>query len=78
MDTHPTTVPPPIARTAPVERMAYTPREAAAALGISRRSLDRAVARGDLRAARIGGAVRIPRAELDRLLGVEPAREASR
>ncbi len=37
----------------PVQRIAYSPAEVAAALGLSRRAIYRAIASGELRAARV-------------------------
>lgn len=42
-----------------VERMAYTPAELGAALGLSRKAIYRAIASGELRAARICGGSRL-------------------
>lgn len=50
------------------ERMAFSPAEAAEALGLSERKIRDLVARGELRARRIGTRVLIPREELQRLL----------
>lgn len=50
-------------------RVAYDPEEFAALVKLTRRSVDRAIARQEIRAIKIGGAVRIPRAEVDRILG---------
>lgn len=49
-------------------RPALTTTEVAAALGVSRRTVLRRVEDGSIRAMRLGKAVRIPKAELDRLL----------
>ena len=56
------------------ERDAYSPTEVASRLGCSRRTVDRAIRRGEIRAVRIGGLVRISRREIDRILGNEPFR----
>ena len=52
----------------PVPRTAYTVDEAAASLGICRASIYNMIARGELRAVKIGRSTRIPAAELDRIL----------
>jgi excisionase family DNA binding protein len=52
------------------ERLAYGRREAAAALGISTRSIDYHIEKGTLRAKRLGGRVLIPAQELKRLVEV--------
>lgn len=49
-------------------RPTLTTTEVAVALGISRRTVLRRVEDGSIRAMRLGKAVRIPEAELDRLL----------
>lgn len=54
----------------PVVPLTLSAEEAAIALGISRRSVDRAIARGEIRAVRIGGRVVIPRGEIARVLGL--------
>lgn len=55
------------------ERLAYSPAEAAAALGVSRSSLYLALRRGDVHSRTLGGRRLVPRAELDRLLGLDEA-----
>jgi excisionase family DNA binding protein len=74
---------------AEVERLAYSPAEVAAAFGLSRRAIYRAIATGELRAARVccGSRLLVPadeaRAWVDRNLtkpraaAMSPAREAS-
>lgn len=52
-----------------VVREVYDPDEAGVLLHMSRRSVDRAIRRGDIAAVKIGGLVRISRREIDRLLG---------
>jgi excisionase family DNA binding protein len=42
-----------------VERLAYTPAEVAAAFGLSRRAIYRAIGAGELRAARVCGGSRL-------------------
>lgn len=51
-------------------REAYCPAEAARLLGVTRRTVDRAIARGEIRIARLGRRVLIARVEIDRLLGI--------
>lgn len=51
-----------------VSRLAYSMREAAAALGLCERSIWQAIKDGHLKASRIGRSVRIHRDELDRFL----------
>lgn len=55
------------------DRLAYSPSEAAAALGVSRQHIFNLIARGEIRSALIGRSRRIPATELDRLLGTEHA-----
>jgi len=51
---------------------ALRPERAAKALDVSRRTIDRMIARGELAAIRIGKAVRIPLSELERLVSAAP------
>jgi len=51
-----------------MERLAYGISEAAKALGVSRSTIYRAIWRGEIRVAKIGGRTVIPTAELERLL----------
>lgn len=51
-----------------VERYALSPAEAAEALGICRASIYNAMARGEIRATKIGRSTRIPITEIERLL----------
>ena len=51
-----------------MQRVAYKPREVAAMCGLSRSFVYQLIARGDLRAVRIGRAVVIPAREIERLL----------
>jgi excisionase family DNA binding protein len=53
--------------TATQPKLLLTIQETATALNLSRRSIARLLAGGELRAVRIGGAVRIPVAEVKRL-----------
>lgn len=50
------------------EQLLYTINAAARVLSVSRATLYRALARGELRAVRIGCATRISRAELERFV----------
>jgi hypothetical protein len=52
----------------PVERLTYSMNEFAVAIGVCRRSLEYAIARGELRPRRVGGRVLITRAEGERFL----------
>lgn len=53
--------------------LAFSPAEAGRRLGIHRRSVVRAIQRGELRAVRLGRRVLVPRAEIERLLGAVAA-----
>lgn len=53
----------------PVDRLAYSADDAARAVGVSRRTIDRMVAAGDLRAVNLRNRKVIPRGELERVLG---------
>lgn len=55
------------------EPMAYTPVEAARALGISERSLRALIAREQVRVVRVGRRVLVPVQELHRLLAAPTA-----
>ena len=57
----------------PVRRRTYSVPEVAVILGIGRSTAYALVKRGDLTALRVGGRVVIARAEIDRLLGEDPA-----
>ena len=59
--------------TAPPTRLAYKPHDAAAALGISRAKVFELLKTGELASIRHGRTRLIPRAALDRFLGVESA-----
>jgi excisionase family DNA binding protein len=52
-----------------VERLAYSPAEAAAAIGCSRQHIYNLITRGDLRRFKVGGATRIPVADVANLVG---------
>lgn len=52
-----------------IERIAFSPAEAAAALGCSRQHVHNMLRRGDLRAVKLGRSTRISAAELHRVLG---------
>lgn len=60
-----------------VRRHAYTPAEAATALGLCRASIYNLMARGELRYVKLGRSTRIPAAELDRLLGASSGGSAA-
>lgn len=50
-------------------RYALNPAEAAQALGMCRASIYNMIARGELRAVKLGRSTRVPVAEIERLLG---------
>ena len=56
-----------------VPRLGYSLAEAELASGLSRSSLYRAIARGDLRREKVGGRTIIPAAELAALCGASEA-----
>ncbi len=56
----------------PVERIAYSPTEAAEALGVSRQFVYNMMAAGLLRSVKLGRARRIPAAEVYALVGGGP------
>jgi excisionase family DNA binding protein len=51
------------------------PREFGKMLNMNRESIYRAISRGDLLAVKIGGAIRLPRSQLDALLAGDDANE---
>jgi excisionase family DNA binding protein len=51
------------------------PREFGEMLNMNRESIYRAISRGDLLAVKIGGAIRLPRSQLDALLAGDDANE---
>lgn len=53
-------------------RLAYSPAEAAAAIGVSRATIYNLINRGELTARKVGRATRIARTELERLAGITP------
>ncbi len=54
----------------PVEkRMAFKPEEVALLLGVGRNAVYNLIKRGELKAARIGRRLVVPREEVERLLG---------
>ena len=55
---------------APPTRLAYTPQEAATALGVCRATIYNLLTRGEINAVKIGRATRIPAAELERVLAL--------
>ena len=52
-------------------RLALTVKEAAAALGVGKDAIYKAINRGDLRAVKLGGRLLVPQIELNRMLGVD-------
>jgi excisionase family DNA binding protein len=50
-------------------RIAYSPAEAAAALGITRQTVYALIARGELRRFKVGRCTRIPTADVHALVG---------
>jgi len=73
MDAHRRPDPPPAPRdrdARPDSRLAYSPKEAAEKLGISRSSIYALMRAGTLRTTRAGARRLVPAVELDRLLGV--------
>ena len=50
------------------ERLAYSPAEAASALGVCRATIYNLITRGELRVIKLGRSTRITASELDRLL----------
>lgn len=65
----------PVTPAATVEAMAVSTREAAAALGLSARTIARLIERDELASVKVGGSRRIPVAELERLAGATSTRE---
>jgi excisionase family DNA binding protein len=63
----------PASRVRPVRRRTYSVPEVAVILGIGRSTAYALVQRGELAALRVGGRVVIARAEINRLLGEDPA-----
>jgi excisionase family DNA binding protein len=53
-----------------VKRFAYSPAEAAAAIGVTRKHIYTLINRGELRSTLIGRARRIPCTELERIAGL--------
>lgn len=53
------------------ERLAYTTAEAAALLGITRKTIYKLMERGELRTTKIGSCRRVPADEVRRLAGLE-------
>jgi excisionase family DNA binding protein len=72
----PTLVRQPSAEQATVGPMTCTIREAAAAIGVSTRSIERLVRAGEIDSKMVGGSRRIPLRELERLGGAATASEA--
>jgi excisionase family DNA binding protein len=59
---------PTLAPDVPIERVAYTPTEVAAALGCSRVFIQNLIARGEIRSFKLGRKRLIPRAVVDELV----------
>src|SRR4051812_11266808 len=55
------------------DRLAFTPNEAAALLGLPERSIRDLCARGEIKATKLGERWLIPRSEITRLAGANPA-----
>ncbi|MFY9812957.1 MAG: helix-turn-helix domain-containing protein [Dehalococcoidales bacterium] len=55
-----------------VERMAYSPMEAASSLGLCLNSIYKMLKRGQLRGVKIDRKILIPKSELERLLSGKP------
>jgi excisionase family DNA binding protein len=51
-------------------------KDTAAILSLSRRTVDELIAKGELRARRVGRRVLVPRVELERFASIETARKA--
>jgi len=72
----PTPAPGPSPEPVIVGPMTCTIHEAAAAIGVSTRSIERHVAAGEIASTKVGGSRRIPLAELERFGGAATASEA--
>ncbi len=59
----------------PPKRLAYTPAEAAALLGITRKTIYKLMERGELRTTKIGSCRRVPADEVRRLAGLDGGAE---
>lgn len=57
----------------PVERLAFSPAELAAALGCSKAHIHNLIGRGELRSVKLGGKRLIPRDVVERLLAEQEA-----
>ena len=57
---------------APVHPIAYSPQQAADALGVTRQTINNLMNRGDLRRYKVGRSTRIPKADVHALVGFEP------
>ena len=55
----------------PAQRLSYSPTEAAWATGLSLPTINRKIARGELRSVKVGRRRLIPAQELERLCGVQ-------
>lgn len=56
----------------PVERIAFSPGEAAEALGVTRQTIYALIKAGRLRRFKVGRCARIPAADVYALVGLEP------
>ena len=56
-----------------ISRLAYTLNEAAECLGLSRATMSRMVAKGEVKTVTFGRSRRVPRSELAALVGGDPA-----
>jgi len=66
----PTHIRPAVPTTIHVEKLAYSPAEAAAAIGVTRQTIQNLIRRGELKSTKIGACRRISRLELERLIGL--------
>lgn len=56
-------------------RLAYRVREAAEAAGVSRRAVERLVARGEIRSKHVGGVLLLDPKDVEQVLGFTPGPE---
>ena len=56
-----------------VDRLAYSPTEFAEAIGVTRQHVHNLIARGELRAVKVGRCTRIPASEVSRLFAGDAA-----
>lgn len=71
MPTRPVTVAPLVAKR-PIHLLAYSPTEAADALGCTRQTIFALINRGELRRFKVGRLTKIPAADVHSLVGYEP------